>query len=55
MKLIDEESRAIYVYCGRTNSIKDALKNSSDVRYMYAMGLVQSLIAFIRDFPKRLS
>ena len=37
----------------RTNSIQDALKNSYDVRYV--MGLVQSLIAFIRGSPKRLS
>ena len=37
----------------RTNSIQDALKNSNDMKYV--MGLVQSLIAFIRGSPKRLS
>ena len=55
-KLIHEESRAIYVHCRayKVNVVvKDALKNISDVRN--AMGLVQSLIAFIRGSPKRLS
>ena len=37
----------------RTKSIQDALKNSNDVRFV--MGLAQSLIAFIRGSPKRLS
>ena len=53
LKLIHEESRAIYVHCRAHKSNSGCFKNSNDVRYV--MGLVQSLISFICGSPKRLS
>ena len=51
-ELIHEESRAIYVHCRAYKLNSGCFKNNNDVRYV--MGLVESLIAFICDSPKRL-
>ena len=55
-KLIHEENQAIYIHCRvqKLNLVvEDALQNSNDARNV--MGLVQSLVGFISNSPKRMS